>query len=182
MTIPIQLKRGTRAQVDALALTGGLLVGEPLFITDEKQIVVADTVNTVTTPVIFSAYLNASQNPGVQGIFTAWTVLTQIGGGGLDLGGAWTCPRNGWYNCHISLLADNAVTYNSGLNFRVNSTNRFRIGYANNGGPNAQYNMISGDDIVYLNAGDTVRLINESSMLWFGASNPVGRWNITSIT
>lgn len=37
MTTTIQLKRGTRANIDALASTGGLLEGEPLFITDENR-------------------------------------------------------------------------------------------------------------------------------------------------
>lgn len=60
MSVPIQLKRGTRAQVNELALTGGLLVGEPLFITDEKQIVVADTVSTVTQNPHFRANLTGN--------------------------------------------------------------------------------------------------------------------------
>jgi hypothetical protein len=37
LTTTIQLKRGTRANIDALASTGGLLEGEPLFITDENR-------------------------------------------------------------------------------------------------------------------------------------------------
>ena len=44
MTTTIQLKRGTRANIDALASTGGLLEGEPLFITDEKKLAVASSV------------------------------------------------------------------------------------------------------------------------------------------
>lgn len=41
MTTTLQLKRGTRAKIDALASTGGLLEGEPLFITDENRFAVA---------------------------------------------------------------------------------------------------------------------------------------------
>lgn len=39
----IQLKRGTRARIDALASTGGLLEGEPLFITDENRFAIASS-------------------------------------------------------------------------------------------------------------------------------------------
>ena len=41
MSSSIQFKRGTRAQINALANRGGLLEGEPLFITDEQRMVVA---------------------------------------------------------------------------------------------------------------------------------------------
>jgi hypothetical protein len=44
LTTTVQLKRGTRARLDALASTGGLLEGEPLFITDEKKLAVASSV------------------------------------------------------------------------------------------------------------------------------------------
>lgn len=43
MTTTIQLKRGTRANIDALASTGGLLEGEPLFITDENRFALASS-------------------------------------------------------------------------------------------------------------------------------------------
>jgi hypothetical protein len=39
----LQLKRGTRAKIDALALRGGLLEGEPLFITDESKVIVGNS-------------------------------------------------------------------------------------------------------------------------------------------
>lgn len=45
MTTTVQLKRGTRARLNTLASTGGLLEGEPLFITDEKKLAVASSVN-----------------------------------------------------------------------------------------------------------------------------------------
>ncbi len=43
MTTTLQLKRGTRAKIDALASTRGLLEGEPLFITDENRFAVASS-------------------------------------------------------------------------------------------------------------------------------------------
>jgi hypothetical protein len=42
----IQLKRGTRARIDALASKGGLLEGEPLFITDENIYAIAKNSST----------------------------------------------------------------------------------------------------------------------------------------
>lgn len=46
MSSTIQLKRGTRAQITALAAKRGLLSGEPLLITDENRLAVATDVNT----------------------------------------------------------------------------------------------------------------------------------------
>jgi hypothetical protein len=45
LTTTLQLKRGTRAKIDALASKGGLLEGEPLFITDEKKLAVASSIS-----------------------------------------------------------------------------------------------------------------------------------------
>ena len=45
MSSTIQLKRGTRAQITALAAKRGLLSGEPLLITDENRLAVATDVN-----------------------------------------------------------------------------------------------------------------------------------------
>lgn len=46
MTTTIQLKRGTRANIDALASAGGLLEGEPLFITDENRFALASSTSS----------------------------------------------------------------------------------------------------------------------------------------
>lgn len=46
MTTTIQLKRGTRANIDALASTRGLLEGEPLFITDENRFAIASSTSS----------------------------------------------------------------------------------------------------------------------------------------
>lgn len=48
MTSTIRLKRGTKASIDSLALKGGLLEGEPLFITDEDRLAVAVSTNAWT--------------------------------------------------------------------------------------------------------------------------------------
>ena len=44
----IQLKRGTRAQLDAAAADALLAVGEPYLITDEGRLAVATTASTFT--------------------------------------------------------------------------------------------------------------------------------------
>lgn len=41
MSSSLQIKRGTRAQIDALAIQRGLLPGEPLLITDESRLAIA---------------------------------------------------------------------------------------------------------------------------------------------
>ena len=40
MAISFKVKRGTRAQIDSAAATGGLIAGEPYLITDENRIAV----------------------------------------------------------------------------------------------------------------------------------------------
>jgi hypothetical protein len=49
MSSTLQLRRGTRAELDSLALVNGLLVGEPFLLTDEARIAVAITVSTYQT-------------------------------------------------------------------------------------------------------------------------------------
>ena len=46
MSSTLQLKRGTRQQIDNLAMRRGLLVGEPLLITDENRLAVATSPST----------------------------------------------------------------------------------------------------------------------------------------
>lgn len=41
----IQIKRGTRAQIDAAAAASGLVTGEPYLITDEARLAVATAAN-----------------------------------------------------------------------------------------------------------------------------------------
>lgn len=46
MTVSIQLKRGTKASLDLLASRNELKVAEPIFITDQDQLVVANSTST----------------------------------------------------------------------------------------------------------------------------------------
>lgn len=46
MTNTIRFKRGTKAAIDAIALKGGLLEGEPLYFTDLKTVGIAITKTT----------------------------------------------------------------------------------------------------------------------------------------
>lgn len=52
MTTTIQLKRGTRAKIDALASSGGLLEGEPLFITDENRFGIAKSASSYSASTV----------------------------------------------------------------------------------------------------------------------------------
>lgn len=78
MTTTLQLKRGTRAKIDALASTGGLLEGEPLFITDEKKLAVASTTNAYTTAAMLDSngVVLTPNRPVFQGWFSDYTVTT----------------------------------------------------------------------------------------------------------
>lgn len=184
----ILLKRGTKTAIDDQASRGLLQQGEPLFITDESRFAVATSpttyqsmvkqgeVSSLVQPILFSAYLNTTQNPGANNPLTAWTVLHNIGGGSYT-SGYYTIPVTGWYKLHISLLSDNSTAVNAGICFRVNSTNRPRIMYSSH--PSGYYDMISAEEHMILNAGDQVRVISIESAPWHGnASSPVGRWNI----
>ena len=48
MSSTLQIKRGTRAQLDSLAVRRGLNVGEPFLITDENRQAVATSSTTYT--------------------------------------------------------------------------------------------------------------------------------------
>lgn len=47
--VPIQIKRGTRAGINALATAGELRAGEPYLITDESRIAVGTSATTYQT-------------------------------------------------------------------------------------------------------------------------------------
>lgn len=185
MSVPIQFKRGTRAQIDALASSGGLLVGEPLLITNESKFALALSPTTYQvyvkeeTPVLFSAFHNIPQAYVADNPITNWTVEFNNGGGTYSAG-AYTVPITGIYRLHITLMSNN-ITTTAGLRFRVNSTNRNRIAYASN--PSAGYDTAAGEEFVQLTAGDLVRVIAMDTGSWFGGAspNPIGRWNIQLI-
>lgn len=61
MSVTLQIRRGTRAQLAMLAAQAGLTVGEPFLITDEARIAVATATNA----------------------YTAAAKSTEIGGGGV---------------------------------------------------------------------------------------------------
>lgn len=78
MTTTLQLKRGTRAKIDALASSGGLLEGEPLFITDEKKLAVASAVNTYNTAAMLDSngVVLTPNRPVFQGSFGSYPAST----------------------------------------------------------------------------------------------------------
>lgn len=48
MSSTIQVKRGTRAELDAAAVKRQLLAGEPILLTDEQRLVIATSSTTYT--------------------------------------------------------------------------------------------------------------------------------------
>ena len=75
----IKLKRGTRAAINAQATQGLLQAGEPLFITDESRFAVATSATQYTdmakrddSPIFFSAFLGAAQQPAIDQPLTSW--------------------------------------------------------------------------------------------------------------
>ena len=83
MAIDIQLKRGTKAKIDALALKGGLLEGEPLFITDESKFAIATSSTTYQvyvkeTPVAFDVR-TINNNSAATSKITWSSVIQNIG-------------------------------------------------------------------------------------------------------
>lgn len=70
MSSSIQFKRGTRAQIDALALKGGLLEGEPLFITDENRMAIASNPTNFYSA---SRYMDEDPIVAYQGRFNTYT-------------------------------------------------------------------------------------------------------------
>lgn len=180
----IKLKRGTRAAINAQATQGLLQAGEPLFITDESRFAVATSATQYTdmakrddSPIFFSAFLNAGQTPAIDQPFTSWTVAVNVGGGTyLATDGSYTVPKTGWYRIYASLLKQN-VANAGGIRARINGSNQNRIAFADSAGT-ASYDMATGEDFHYIQAGHKVQLININGIAWFGAPSPdtVGRW------
>lgn len=63
----IRFKRGTKAAIDSVASKGGLLSGEPLFITDENRIAIA------TSNSAYQGMVKQGEVPYVAGQFTSRT-------------------------------------------------------------------------------------------------------------
>lgn len=106
MSVPIQFKRGTRAQLNALAASGGLLVGEPLFITDEKQTVIADSTSTVAVNPHFHTTFAATNAATLSNYIPALgTVLLNSGFTANIASGRMTAQIAGTYFVTISQLA-----------------------------------------------------------------------------
>lgn len=180
----IKLKRGTRAAINAQATQGLLQAGEPLFITDESRFAVATSATQYTdmakrddSPIFFSAFLNQNSQPAINQPFTTWTVAVNVGGGTyLATDGSYTVPKTGWYRLYASLLKQNQNTA-GGFTMRINGSNQNRIAFADASGT-TQYDMATGEDFHYIQAGHKVQLVNINGIAWFGAASPeaVGRW------
>lgn len=72
MSSSIQIKRGTRSQIDSLAIQRGLLPGEPLLITDENRLAIATSTTTYESMAKLS---EAGGGGGTTIIETSWSKL-----------------------------------------------------------------------------------------------------------
>lgn len=79
MSVTLQIRRGTRAQLAMLAAQAGLTVGEPFLITDEARIAVALTTGT------YSSMAKLSEAGGGGGA-SALSALTDVSLTGLSDG------------------------------------------------------------------------------------------------
>lgn len=68
----LQVKRGTRAKVDAAAVRGELLQGEPLLITDEGRLAVATSTSSYEPVAKQSEVTSSFKNKIINGGFDIW--------------------------------------------------------------------------------------------------------------
>ncbi len=114
MTTTIQLKRGTRANINALASTGGLLQGEPLFITDDNYFGVASSttaysnvaLSTLQNRPAFHVQAGVATPPGDDVTYSS--VVFNIGNNMNTSNGRFTAPVSGLYYFKYNQLAQNA--------------------------------------------------------------------------
>jgi hypothetical protein len=143
LTTTVQLKRGTRAKIDALASTGGLLEGEPLFITDEKKLAVASTNNAYTTAAMLDSngVVLTPNRPVFQGYFGSYTgnatnyspqLLTDFATNVIvnSTNSSITVPITGKYLVQAHQLV-NTTSTQSYLSIRQNG-GTFKYAYSNN--------------------------------------------------
>jgi len=79
MSVTLQIKRGTRAQIDALAASQALSIGEPLLILDEGRMAVALDTGSYSG-------LAKQTEIGSGGTATALSALTDVNTTGLASG------------------------------------------------------------------------------------------------
>jgi hypothetical protein len=182
LTTTVQLKRGTRAKIDALASTGGLLEGEPLFITDEKKLAVASTTNAYTTAAMLDSngVVLTPNRPVFQGSFGSYTATTTNYSPQLltdfatnvvvnSTGSSITVPITGKYLIQAHQLVNTAST-SAYLVIRLNS-GFFKYAYSN--GDDSYDLQINA--IVNLSANDIVSFYYQGSTTysWSGSHSSV---------
>jgi hypothetical protein len=130
----------------------------------------------VTTPYqpAFFAKFNTTSAPAAGAVFTAWTVVTNRGGGSFT-NGRYTVPVAGAYQISSAMLKSTGATA-GGVNLAINGVTITRIFYC---GTATDYLMGAGNAIVSLNANDFIELIQENSSVgWYGDGGGLGNFTI----
>lgn len=173
----IQIKRGTRAQVNAAAAASELLVGELYLITDENRLAVGLTISTygeVVTPTDMTAYA-----PAAQGVTNGNSHDHAGGDGGQiaysSLSGTPSIPSPGGSNAHVQFNNAGAFGGSAGLSYSEAVKPTLSVG-ANTG--LAQFNL--GDS--YFEAGTTVNLVSAGGLTVNGGALPLANGGTGSTT
>lgn len=123
------------------------------------------TIKHTNAPYLFARH-TAVETLAAGATLTAWTVDINSGSGTFA-SGVYTAAKTGRYLVALDLLKDSTVGGTAGgVYINKNNTSFHRIIFA---GTSSGYQMCSGTMIVQLNAGDTLKFVNETAnMVWFG--------------
>jgi hypothetical protein len=135
-----------------------------------------DSSGIVTMPYqpAFFAKFNSASAPAAGAVFTAWTVVTNRGGGSFT-NGRYTVPVAGAYQISPAMLKSTGALA-GGVNLAINGATITRIFYC---GITTDYMMGAGNAIVSLNANDFIELKQENSSVgWYGDAGGLGSFTI----
>lgn len=123
------------------------------------------TIKHTNAPYLYARH-TANETLAAGATLTAWTVDINSGTATFT-SGVYTASKTGRYLVALDLLKDTTVGGTAGgVYINKNNANFHRIIFA---GGSSGYLMCSGTMIVQLNAGDTLKFVNQSAnMVWYG--------------
>ena len=124
----------------------------------------------------WSGFHDTSTTYSAGATISNWTV--EDNNGITEASGVWTISEAGVYLIHISMIVSGTA---SGVYWKVNNTNKWRIGYSDPPSGSGTYQTLSGTVMYNFNANDTLSFIavDGGSASFYGAGKPNAIGNVT---
>ena len=139
---------------------------------------VTQVIGTLPSKALLYAEHTATETPAIGGTLVQWTAQINSGGGSFA-SGVYTIPVTGRYRIHVSLMLDGSAAQAGSLAVKINTTQQKYILYSK--AAIGYSDMASGEQIFDMTAGDTVKIVSQSAIGWFGDANGPGNLVIEQI-